>query len=506
MSRILLVRPAIVFSASSYSAPVTMPIGLAYMAACLLKAGHRVDCIDALGSAIDRIRTSYHPGVRYRGLSNDEIVSRVRETPDAIGVTAMFSQDWPHIRDLVVRLKARCPGVPIIVGGEHPTALPEHVLQTCPQADFVAMGEGEGTILDFAEHLEGRRALDSVAGIAYRAGGGVVKTPARARFRDLSEIPWPAWELFDLEAYFRVGEGHGVERGRSMPILATRGCPYQCTFCSNPVMWTTRYVMRDVGDVVDEIESYADRYKVENIDFYDLTAIVKKDWVVAFCRELRRRGRRIAWQLPSGTRSEAIDDEVLGLMSSTGCMNMTYAPESGSVRTLELIKKKVKLPRLYDSIRAAKRRGIFVKCNLILGFPDETRVDLWKTVWAAVWFAFIGVDDTGLYPFSPYPGSELFERLRREGRIRELDEAYFAGLMSIMGVGHSTHFCAAVGPAEIGFYRLAGMGAFYFLSYALRPWRVLRSLRNFRDGRSDTVFEERLSALLRRWRLEKRPA
>jgi radical SAM superfamily enzyme YgiQ (UPF0313 family) len=79
-------------------------------------------------------------------------------------------------------------------------------------------------------------------------------------------------------------------------------------------------------------------------------------------------------------------------------MNLTYAPESGSPAVLDQIKKRVKLPRLYDSIRAAKRNGIFVKCNLIIGFPKETRLDMWKTVWAAIRFAFVGVDDTGVYP------------------------------------------------------------------------------------------------------------
>ena len=168
MSRLLLIRPSIVFSASSYSAPTTMPIGVAYMAACLLKNGHEVNCIDALAEDINQIRTSYHPGVRYRGLSNVQIVAKIKDKPDAIALTAMFSQDWPHVQDLIVKLRDRFPGIPIIVGGEHPTALPEHVLDTCGEVDYVAIGEGEGTIVDFAEFLDGNRELDSVAGIGYR--------------------------------------------------------------------------------------------------------------------------------------------------------------------------------------------------------------------------------------------------------------------------------------------------------------------------------------------------
>ena len=74
-----------------------------------------------------------------------------------------------------------------------------------------------------------------------------------------------------------------------MPLVATRGCPYQCTFCSSPFMWTTRYVMRSIPIVVDEIEHYMKEYKADNIDFFDLTAIVKKDWILEFCREIKRR-------------------------------------------------------------------------------------------------------------------------------------------------------------------------------------------------------------------------
>ncbi len=122
-------------------------------------------------------------------------------------------------------------------------------------------------------------------------------------------------------------------------------------------MWTTRYTTRAPALVVDEIEDYVRRYRVENIDFYDLTAIVKRDWILEFCRLLDARGLRITWQLPSGTRSEALDEPVLRAMYRSGCRNVSYAPESGSERTLEAIKKKVKLDRLeaLDAHRRARR-------------------------------------------------------------------------------------------------------------------------------------------------------
>ena len=268
-------------------------------------------------------------------------------------------------------------------------------------------------------------------------------------------------------------------------------------------MWTTRYVMRAIPDVVDEIEYYMKTYRADNIDFFDLTAIIKKEWTLSFCAEIKRRGLKLTWQLPSGTRSEAMDAEVLAAMASAGCSNVTYAPESGSPRTLKEIKKKVKLPRLFESIRHAKRNGIFVKCNLIIGFPREMRWDMLQTVWVAIRSAVLGVDDVGIYAYSPYPGSELYQYLRDTGAIPKMDRDYFTSLMTFMDLKQSSNYCENVGEAEIAAYRLIGMCAFYGLSYLLRPMRILRTIRNYRVHRSDTVFEERLFALLRRNKLER---
>jgi radical SAM superfamily enzyme YgiQ (UPF0313 family) len=183
-------------------------------------------------------------------------------------------------------------------------------------------------------------------------------------------------------------------------------------------------------------------------------------------------------------------------------MNMTYAPESGSEDVLVDIKKKVNLPRLYDSIRHAKRNGIFVKCNLIIGFPRETRADMLSTVWAAVRFALLGVDDCGLYTYSPYPGSELYDYLLRTGAIPRMDRGYFESLMTFMDIRQPTNYCENVGAREIAFYRVLGLSLFYGLSYLLHPSAVLRSWRNWKSGRSDTVFEQRIFALVRRRRHE----
>lgn len=483
-----------------------MPLNIAYLAGNLRKHGHQVEVLDGLGEDIHHIATSYAPGVCYRGLTTEAIVERVVALGgiDGIGVTATFSQDWPHIEEILVALHARLPKTPIIVGGEHATATAEFVLDSCAAVSLVALGEGEDIIVDFADWLDHKLAIEDISGIVRRSEDGSPKrNPPRLRQRNPDDFPWPAWDLFDLTPYFEAGEGNGVDRGRAMPLLATRGCPYQCTFCSSPLMWTTRYVMRDVERVVDEIEHYVRAYGAQNFDFADLTAIIKKNWILDFCRALRRRGLQVTWQLPNGTRSEVMDTEVLRELAASGCTNVTYAPESGSERTLRDIKKRVSLPRMFASIREAHSVGIFIKCNLVIGFPRERRSDILRSVATAFRFAVMGVDDTGLFLFSPYPGSELFAYLQSTGRIGKLDRDYFVSLMSLMDLRSSSTYCEKVGPRELAFYRLFGMASFYTLSYLLYPKRILRTIRNFRSGRSDTLFEERLFGFLRRLRLER---
>lgn len=253
MARITLIRPPTVASRRGYSIPVVPPIGLAYVAASLREAGHTVDVIDALAEDVRQIGPTSHPGLLYQGLSIPEVLERIDPQTDAVGLSYMFSLGWPHHHRMIIELGRRFPGMPVILGGEHPTAAFESILKTCPPAACVGLGEGDRTIVEYADHLDGKRTLESVSSIAYRSGGTIRTTPARARVRDVDSLPWPAWDLWPMDKYLDAGLGYGVDHGRSMPILATRGCPYQCTFCSSPRMWTTRYAMRKPSMVLDEV-------------------------------------------------------------------------------------------------------------------------------------------------------------------------------------------------------------------------------------------------------------
>lgn len=482
---IVLVRPATITTAEAVGEDAAPPLGIAYLAACLEQCGHRVSIVDGLGEALD----VYVPveglatGMRH-GLSDEDILERIDPDAEIIGISIMFSLEWPFTRELVRKIRERFPDAFLVAGGEHITALPEYSLENCPALDCCVLGEGEQTLVDLVEALSRGVPLTEVNGLCLQ--GSFVRTQSRQRLRELGSIPTPAWHLTPLGEYLDGGVMTGVNFGRSMPMLASRGCPYRCTFCSNPGMWGTSWRVRTPRDVFDEMCDYADHYGATNFDFYDLTAIVRRDWIVEFCQLIIASGRTFTWQLPSGTRSEAIDHEVTRLLYQSGCRYVNYAPESGSEEILERIKKKISKANMLSSMRSAVANGINVKANFILGFPGERLRHVWDTYRFLLSMSWLGIQDVSVFPFSPYPGSELFDFVRRRGDV-VLDEDYFLSLSQYTDPRYTKSYCEHLSPLVLRMLCLVGMALFYGVSYLRRPMRFYQLVRNvfFRnDGKT----------------------
>ncbi len=500
MAHVTLIRPPRVCSATVYGEDREPSLGLAYIVAALEAAGNELTVIDAVGEAPDNRYPAAYPGLVAYGLTIPQIVDRIPPGTDAIGVSVMFSVLWPHVGALVRAIATRLPGTPIILGGEHATAVWEYLLATYPEVTVCVLGEGEVTAVELAEWLDGKRALDSIAGIAIRTSTGPQRTQERPRLRQIEKLPRPAWHRFPLEAYFARGLCGQGDRyiGRSLPIVATRGCPFRCTFCSSASMWTTRYVLRPVTDVADEIQGHVERYGVSNVDFEDLSPFVKRDWILEFCRELSRRGLGITFQLPVGTRSEALDREVLQAMSNAGCKAVRYAPESGSPQTIARIKKRVQLDRMPASIRAAAEMGMTVKASFIIGFPFETRRDMWDTIRFCATLARNGARDVYVYSFSPYPGSELANELRQQGVLPPLGDEYFASL-ALQECRQRVRVNKNVSPLEILGCQVTAMLLAQVVVYAKEPARLPRTIWRVLSGNyaaRDSMVDRALAAVL----------
>jgi radical SAM superfamily enzyme YgiQ (UPF0313 family) len=504
--RVTLVRGPIVFGDGAVNNEATPAIAYAYISAYLKKQGYDPVVVDAIGEGLNRTwPLENYPGFNCHGLTFEEVIDRIPGDTEVIGFSAMFSGEWPVLRDLVMAVRKKFPDALFVAGGEHITAMTEFSLRDCPALDVCVRGEGEHIFYEILEARSETGGFENVDGIgfldssgSYRENGGL------PRIRDIDAIPWPDWPEGYLEKFWEAGKSYGVGTERDMPFMISRGCPYRCTFCSNEQMWTTRYILRDVEDVIREVKHHIGRYDITAVQLYDLTAITKKRWLAEFANRLIEEGIKLQWSLPSGTRSEALDREGLSHLRKIGCVYLVYAPESGSPRTLELIKKRIDLANLTESVMEAKRQGFVVRINLIIGFPSETLKDIFQTLWYGLRMAARGVDEVPFNIYSPYPGTEIYKELLEGGNV-ELNDDYFFSLTSL----NSAYFAGRVvshnhriGSRTLKFVRLFFILANYAISYLLYPHRIFRTLRNlFRGGsESSTVFEHRLKDLFKRRR------
>jgi anaerobic magnesium-protoporphyrin IX monomethyl ester cyclase len=200
MSQVTLIRPPSLFSPSAVTLNATPPISLVYLAGSLAAAGHEVALIDAVGEAIDQVYASGIADLKANGLTNDEIVARISPATQVVGISCLFTHEWPNIRLLAKAIRARFPAVLLVCGGEHVSAEPQYSLEDCPQIDCAVLGEGEETLVELVGAVSRGESWRDVEGIAYRDGVDLVSTSRRSRIRAIDEIPLPRSASVSTEA------------------------------------------------------------------------------------------------------------------------------------------------------------------------------------------------------------------------------------------------------------------------------------------------------------------
>ncbi len=486
--QVALIRPALLQVPGSLSCTgAAPPIGLACIAAALREAGIPLQVIDAAGEALDRHQILASPigPLVLVGLSPQEILQRLEPSVRVVGISHMYLHEWPTLRSLTEILKKARPEIQIVLGGENATSFWPWIFRQSRAVDFCVRGEGERTAVALFRALLEGRGPGAMPGVV--SARSAPASPVE-RCRHPEKLPRPAWDLLPLEKYLAVPDGFGVNRGRAMPILASRGCPYECSFCSAPGMWTRLYRTLPPRQVVLEMKSYVQRFGAQNFNFCDLTAILHKDWILEFCSEIRREGLEITWQLPSGTRSEALDEEVLGAIRAAGCRNLTYAPESGSTRMLRVFRKRVDLEKMLGSIRAASRTGLVARVNVIIGHPEERLADLWASFRFLMRCAWAGARDAAVMVFTPYPGSRDFEKILQEQDL-EVDDLYCYTALARGGRLQAT-FNPSLGRRFLLTAQKALLAAFYAVALARNPGRVLGVLKSLSTGREETQLDQ----------------
>jgi radical SAM superfamily enzyme YgiQ (UPF0313 family) len=485
MAKIVMINPPQLYTLTQIASVSVPPIGAAYIASYLRHNGHDVYFIDAYGEAMDSF--SKRKDFNLRGLNFAEIIDRIPAEVGIIALGNLFSHAWPVVRDLAQELKKQFYGVPIVTGGIHPTSLPEFVLSH-ELIDYVILGEGEQTMLELAERVVQKQPIEDLDGLAFMLDGKPVVNNKTRLIDDLDILPFPAYDMIPINNYIEARSPHGASRGRWLPMIATRGCPYACTFCTAETMWLTKWRSRSVENVVDEMEHWNKTLQITDFHFEDLTIVLNKRWALDFCNEILVRNLKITWQMPNGTRSEVVDDEIIEKLKDSGCTNITFAPESGSYKTLIQVKKELDLENIVRASKRAIKKKMVVCCFFIIGFPHETLSEIKETYKFIRRLARIGVNEISITTFTALPGSKLFDQLIKDDRI-ELNDKFFRELLYMSDLSWAPSWIEGISDSKIA--RLANWGyfQFFFISYLFRPGRFIRTLINIFRGVEETKLE-----------------
>jgi anaerobic magnesium-protoporphyrin IX monomethyl ester cyclase len=504
--RVALISPPSVHSKSQnyFHNNGSLPIGIALLARVVVDLGLDLVTIESVGEAFDQYTPSPIEHAVLRGLTWDQIVARIPADTTVIGVTAMFTCEWAMTRLLIARLRQEFPKALIVIGGEHATGDAKNIAKYEDSIDAVFRGEGEEAFRLFLTAV--RDGTDPFAGpsLTYRLPNGEVKeTPSAPRMKKIDGF-YPYWDQMPLKTYHdrRVSFfGNGY---RALPILATRGCPYKCAFCSNPTMWGSAYITRSPKDVMHEIRQNIERYDLDLIEFMDLTATIKKSWMMELCREIKASGLKFEWLMPPGSRSEALDEELLVTLKETGLKEIVYAPDTGSPSMVKRIHKKVDLEKLLKSLRLARKVDLFVRSHVIIGFPKEKWWQTAQTLWYALRLAYNGADIASVYIFSPYIGSELAEEVNPSANVKTFDD--YRQRFESTGVDSYTRVFSLIRalkkPREEIYALLSNitMVTAFFIIGARRPHLFKRAFRNLRANTPEGTYEFAFNSVLNMFR------
>jgi radical SAM superfamily enzyme YgiQ (UPF0313 family) len=333
------------------------------------------------------------------------------EKPDLIGVSVL-SFNYTQAIKIADFVKENFD-VKIIFGGVHVILMPEETLKNKP-VDMICIGEGESTL---KELLDKKINPEKIKGIWYKEGSEIIKNKENILIEDLDNLPFPEWDDFELKKYFLINNNH-------LPIMASRGCPYNCTYCSNHALKKKlhgKYVrFRKVDNVIEEIGLRIKQYYGKGLKylfFYDDTFIMDKNFVLEFCKKFVEKGynKLLKWNV--NVRANLVTDEIIKTMKEAGCYEVRMGVEAGNdyIRN-EIYKRDMGKEQIFNAVKLIKKYGLQLRVQFIIGAPYETismmkeSLDLAKKINA----------DYELFPIlMPLPETEIKEICEKEGLIEK---------------------------------------------------------------------------------------
>ncbi len=369
-----------------------LPLGLAQLAACLEKADIPVEILDA--NALE---------LGWEGLG----AAIARTSPDLIGIT-VYTPHVPEVSRAVCVARQAAPQAVIVLGGPHVTFTAEETLGTMPQVDVVARGEGDQILVDLARALAAGDGLERVPGISLRRDGQIVENPAPPPL-DVNTLPMPAFHLLPMDRYRWPELG-----GTFATILASRGCPFKCTFCSEWPFWRGGWRPYNPEMVVEQLDVLVNRYGRDNIWFGDDCFNVDRDHVAAICEGILRRGIDVNWYYQGRADLLVKHKDLLPLMRQAGNRMVQIGIEAANDEQRDELNKHLHTETIKDAVRLLRQNDIVCQGMMIVGLPTdsprtfEQKVRLIKR---------LDVDFPIFTMYTLFPGTQAYEEAVAKGWI-----------------------------------------------------------------------------------------
>lgn len=397
-----MVKVALVFPRFRYPTG-DLPLGIAYIASSLLKNTN---------AEVKMIDTTFFE-------SYDEVEEIFRQDNfDFVGISLMT----PMIKDakkVMAIAKKYNPSCKIVLGGPHPTAMPEESLKL--GADAVVIGEGEFTFSEIVNN----NSFKDVKGVFYKDGDNVIKNEPRAPIENLDDVPFPAWHMFPVEKYFKYWfQLDSVSYNlKGMNLMTSRGCPYRCSYCQPTLalVFGKKVRRRSVENVIAELKELKEKYGINAFNFDDDTFNVDKEWVRQLCRRMIEEKLSLTWGCL--TRANLVDRELFAAMKEAGLRKVFFGVESASQRVLdEVFQKGITIEQVKNAAKTLKGLGLKVQCFFMLGAPTETVDEINTTINFA---RKLNVDEATFSITTPLPGTSLFSRCQKDINIPVEDFDYY---------------------------------------------------------------------------------
>jgi anaerobic magnesium-protoporphyrin IX monomethyl ester cyclase len=332
--------------------------------------------------------------------------ARIRAfAPDVVGV---HTKTLTHDRAVEIGRIAREQGAFAVAGGPDSASRPEQYL--AEGFDAVAPGEGEAVLTELAERVATKQPVAGLAGLIVARDGRPVRGPPRPYLRSLDALPLPAWELVDMEAYLGRWERSTGERRAA--VLTSRGCPFDCSWCSKPTFGRT-FRQQSPERVVEELRALKERYRVDYVRFCDDVFGVSRAWIDRLLTLMAEEDLGLAWECLA--RVDLLKPDLLHRMRATGLARVYVGVESGSQKMLDLMNRGTRLAQVERTAAALRREGVRQFWFLMLGYPGETLEDIEATLRL---FRRFSPEEYSVSIAVPVPGTRFHEAVRERLRGR----------------------------------------------------------------------------------------